>query len=108
MNLNNIKGDSKVSTETAPKPTLKPVGEVKKELPTPLSRSKASEGNAQRIEAFNPAGFGKAGNNAMDILLNKGYFKDKAIEEFDMEAYKELTKMIYKADQEAAKEIQQK
>jgi hypothetical protein len=92
MNLNNIKGDSKVSTETAPKPTLKPVGEVKKELPT----------------AFNPMGFGKAGNNAMDILLNKGYFKDKAIEEFDMEAYKELTKMIYKADQEAAKEIQQK
>ena len=59
----------------------------------------------QKNVVINSAGFGKATNNAIDILLSKGYFKDKAIEDFDLGAYKELSKKIYKTDLECIEEL---
>ena len=56
---------------------------------------------------FNAPGFGKAGNNAIDILISKRYFKDLAVEDFDLGIYKELTKKLYKADLEAQQEIKE-
>jgi len=56
---------------------------------------------------LNAQGFGKAGNNAISIMIAQGHFKGEANLELELEAYKGLTKAIYKADLEAQKELKE-
>jgi hypothetical protein len=55
---------------------------------------------------FNPQGYGKAGNNAIDIIIAQGYFNG---EKTDLNAiltvYGELAKAIYKKDLEVVEEL---
>ena len=53
------------------------------------------------LHVFNPAGFGKAGNNAISIMLAQGHFKGDDKLDLELEYYKKLTAEIYKADIEA-------
>jgi hypothetical protein len=52
---------------------------------------------------YNAQGFGKAGNNAISVMVATGDFDHGA--EAAMERYKEITILFYKADLEAQQQI---
>lgn len=66
---------------------------------------KLSGNNNKGPVFFNAQGFGKAGNNAITIMVAQGYFTDAKNIELELEVYKDLTKKIYLADVEAQKDI---
>jgi hypothetical protein len=56
---------------------------------------------------FNPQGYGKAGNNAIDIMIAGGYFQKDVPTDLGlvMDVYAGLTKAIYKKDLETVEEL---
>lgn len=56
---------------------------------------------------FNPQALGKAGNNAIQIMVAQGHFKGDKTLDNEMKVYKELTNQIYRTDRELENEIKQ-
>lgn len=56
---------------------------------------------------INQPGFGKAGNQAIQIMVAQGHFdKEKKLSSV-IALYKEITKTIYKADLECLQELEE-
>ena len=60
----------------------------------------------QKNVVINNQGFGKAGNQAIQIMIAQGHFsKENNDLDLVMKVYKGLTKQIYKADLECMEEL---
>ena len=66
------------------------------------------QNSGEKAVFVNNAGFGKAGNQAIQIMIAQGHFS-KADGKLDatMILYKELTKQIYKTDLECIEELKE-
>lgn len=78
-------------------------------LPIPKqtgTRTTVSQPKPNAPQLFNPQGYGKAGNNAIDIMIAQGHFngKEKDLNVL-MTIYGGLAKAIYKEDIKIIKEL---
>jgi len=58
-----------------------------------------------KLAVINAAGFGKNTNQAINILIANGHFKNKASLDEDFMVYRELTKRFYKEDLKCLEEL---
>ena len=69
---------------------------------------KTTTDKPQKNGVINAAGFGKAGNQAIQIMIAQGHFsKENNDLDLVMTVYKGLTKRIYKADLECLEELKE-